>query len=116
MANEISIQAVLTQQRFSPVIQGAANKDINAAISKGAYNVQQLSASFAALNYGGLPNTNLHYLFLKNLDASIAMDVSVNDGTNEVTFAKLNAQEFCLVPVFPARTIKAKAASSPSKP
>jgi hypothetical protein len=38
MANEISIQAVLIQQRFSPVIQGAATKDITAASSKGAYN------------------------------------------------------------------------------
>ena len=44
MANEISIQAVLTQQRFSPVIQGVAAKDVTATNSKGAYNVQALTA------------------------------------------------------------------------
>lgn len=107
MANEISIQAVLTQQRSSPVIQGLAAKEITATSSKGAYNIQALSTSFATLNYGGLSNANLHYLFVKNLDASIAVDVSVLDGGNDIIFSRLSAQEFCLVPIAAGKTIKA---------
>lgn len=117
MANEISIQAVLTQQRFSPVVvQGLGTKDVTATASKGVSNIQNVGTSETALDLGTIdpsPPTSLYYIFVKNLHATIDVELSTPDGSSgNWIFALLKPSEFCLVPVKGSRTIKAKAASS----
>lgn len=118
MANEITIQAVLAFQRFSPGMQAAATKDVTAANSLGASIVQTLSTTETALNLGtlGAPPANLYYIFVKNLDATIDVELSTPDaGAGNWIFALLQPDQFCIVPVKGGRTIKAKAASGTPK-
>jgi hypothetical protein len=96
MANEINIQAILTAQRFSPGMQGSGNLNINQTNNGCVSNVQGLSTSYAALKFADM--TSLGYLFVKNLDQTNSVKLSLENGTTK-EFALLRPNEFCLVPV-----------------
>jgi hypothetical protein len=110
MANEINIQAFLTFQRFNPPLIGSGNKDITQTGKFGITNIQNIIASGTTptLNLGSMGT--LGYIFVKNLDSTNFVQLSLNDFTQ--IFAKLRPGEFCL---FPANqnTIYAKANTNP---
>ncbi len=106
MANEINIQAVLTGQRFSPPMQGSGNLNINQTNTHCIGNVQNVPTAGLALQFGDC-STNLGYLFVKNLDATNYVQLTLDSGFAQI-FAKLRPSEFCLMPVN-QNTIYAKA-------
>ena len=110
MANEINIQASITMQKFTPAMQCSGSKDINQTNSCGNVNVQSLTTSTGqALQLGGI-TSNLGYLFVKNLDQSNNVQLTL-DSNNAQIFALIRPNEFCLVPVS-QNTIYGKAVTS----
>lgn len=114
MANEISIQAALTYQRFSPGVQGSGTKDITAATSVAASNIQVVTTTATVLNLGGLSTpSSYYYVFLKNLDTA-AIDIELSEGVSGAVFGRLKPDHFCLIPVYESKTIKARVLSGSS--
>jgi len=118
MANEINIQAALALQKASGSLQGISTGTANSPTTGigGILNVQSVSAAEAAINIGNVSFTTAGFLFVKNLDTSIAVEVGVQfAGTgSKYYFAKLRGLEFCLIPISPASPVNvyfAKAAS-----
>jgi hypothetical protein len=100
MANEVNIQATLTVQRYTPALQGSGTKDLNQTGKSGISHVQNIgTASAETLTFGDVVATGsqgLGYVFVKNLDGTNFVELSLNDFTS--IFAKLLAGQFCLIP------------------
>src|SRR5712692_6043624 len=96
MANEINIQALLTGQRFSPPMQGSGNLNINQTNTHCIGNVQNISTAGLALQLGDC-SSNLGYLFVKNLDPTNYVQLTLDSGIGHIC-AKLRPSEFCMRP------------------
>jgi hypothetical protein len=93
MANEINIQAYLTVQRSGAQTIGSGTKDITQTGKIGFANVQNIGTGAAQLTLGGIGT--LGYIFIKNLDATNFVQLSLDNFTQ--IFAKIRAGEFCLI-------------------
>ena len=110
---DITIQAALTWQRFSPLgVQGLGTNELTAAASKGAAIVQTVGTTATALSLGGVPTgTNIFYIFVKNL--STTADITLEEtGGSPFVFAKLKPGHFCILPVPAGTTVNVKASAA----
>ena len=83
MANEINIQASLTFQRFTPVLQGSGNLNINQTGTHGIFNVQNIAT--AAEQLTSVDVATLGYLLVKNLDATNYVQLALDSGRTRLS-------------------------------
>jgi len=104
MANEITVQASLAFQRDIIALQAAGTKPITQSPgTKGLLNQLSVSnvtggSAVKLIDTTAPPITSLGYLFVKNLDSSLNVDLALDNAFANI-FAKLKPQEFCLLPL-----------------
>ncbi|SRR5258705_5856776 len=98
MANEITIQAMLNVQRSTLSLQGAGSQPCSPAGTKAASNQLSISTSgwtaITLIDTG----TNCGYMFLKNIDSTNFVQLALDNAGAQI-FAKIRANEFCLLPL-----------------
>jgi hypothetical protein len=112
MANEIQISAALTINRSGATFTGTGSSSITQAGSPNIANTQVIGTSTEALVIGDV--TAVGYLFLKNLDASNRIDISLaTPVVANAAFCTLLPGECALIPTR-LETIYALADSAPA--
>lgn len=97
MANEISISALLSISRSGATLAGTGNLSITQSGIPSSSNVQAIGTTSEALDLGDI--TALGYLFLKNLDATNYVEISLQSTvTSADAFVTLLPGEFALIP------------------
>ena len=105
MANEITIQALLSYQKYSPPLLSSGSQDVtqvSTTAKVGAASIQSIGISAEALllgevKTGDTASEGFFYLFVKNLGPTNYVELSQDNFTK--IFAKLRVNEFCLLPL-----------------
>lgn len=114
MANEIRLTASLSVDNgdFKEAINPGSLTIDQATIGKGGY-VQTIGTTNEALVVGDV--ATLGYCYLRNLDATNAVEYGPDSGGAMISFGKLKAGEVAILRLTPGITVRAQAENSAVK-
>lgn len=96
MANEISLQALLTTSKNGVTISGSVSKAITQTGDQAIGNVQIIGTATEALVLGDV--TTIGYIYLKNMDATNFVSFGLNTPVAGDAFCKLLPGEAAVIP------------------